>query len=115
MRQISPRSAPRRPRARHRSPAAAADALRRILRIQAAFAPRLALAHEDHPVMQPERPLLPELDPFRPHAIARPVFRPRHALLAGVSVAEFRETRFEHGAAFERARLFRGPGADLAV
>src|SRR4051794_27252711 len=85
------------------------------LRIQPALPPSLALAHEDDTVMQPERPFLPELEPLRPHPIARPVFRTRHLLLVGISVAEFREARFEHGAAGERARLRRGPGADLAV
>jgi len=36
------------------------------LRVQALLAPRFSVTGEEHPVMQPERPLLPELDTIWP-------------------------------------------------
>src|SRR6186997_2351156 len=54
--------------------------LKPISRVQPRLAPRAAkpLAPELDAVMQPERPVLPELDAHGHDAIARPVGWPRH-------------------------------------
>src|SRR4029077_3712828 len=69
-------------------------------------------ATELEPVMPPERPLLPELDPKRPQAIASPVRRSWDGS-QGESRGVVRDRLLERVAAFERCRLFAGPGADL--
>ena len=65
--------------------------------------------------MQPERPLLPELEPLRPHAKARPVRRPRHAAPPAYLSRNSAKRASSSARLGERARLVRGPGADLAV
>src|SRR5437899_1406779 len=64
--------------------------------------------------MQPKRPFLPELDALRHDAEARPKRRPRHLGLAKAA-GKLLDPALEHAAAGERARLVRGPGADLTV
>src|SRR6266571_1234411 len=64
--------------------------------------------------MQPKRLLLPELDAPGDQPEPRPARRPRYGLL-GILPGEHRKAVFESGAAFQRPRLVRGPGADLAV
>src|SRR5262249_33507116 len=70
------------------------------------FAPEL------DPVMQPEWPVLPELDQEWPEAIAGPIRRPwnrPNGKLCGVK----RDRLLERMRALERCRLLAGPGADL--
>ncbi len=64
--------------------------------------------------MQAIRPLLPEFDGARRHAIAGPVRRPRHRA-AGEARRRLGVQPFEFRPAGERPGLRRGPGADLAV
>src|SRR4029079_12757063 len=83
-------------------------------RIEPFLAPRRRRARtgEGDAVVQPERPLLPELDLLRDDAEARPVRRPRHR-----GYAEFRRVEghrlLERHTAFQRRRLLARPGADL--
>src|SRR5262245_26066304 len=82
--------------------------------IEARLEPRRArlAAREGHAIMQPERPILPELDRNWHDAIAAPVGRPRHwadGVLCGYECHRF----FEGKAAFQRRRLVARPGADL--
>ncbi len=83
--------------------------------VPCAMPARSALADEHEPIMQPKRPLLPELDPLGRDAEARPVGRPRHDRLVGILPGELGKAPFERLAAVERPRLVGGPGADLAV
>src|SRR3546814_5914812 len=68
----------------------------------------------DQPVMHAERAVGPEFDRYGRDAESRPVWRARHGadhmLCRGLG-----DSGFERKAAFQRARLRRGPGADLAV
>src|SRR5262252_2836156 len=85
-----------------------------VSRIKPHLAPRRAgrVAAELHPVVQPERPVLPELDLHRLQPVAGPVRRPRdgsHYELGG----DERDRLLESVAALERRRLLAGPGADL--
>src|SRR6185436_8264146 len=78
------------------------------------LAPALALAGEDHAVVEAERLVLPELDGDRRDAEARPVGWARD-LADGVFRRVERHRLFEREAALERARLLARPGADAAV
>src|SRR6516225_561122 len=64
--------------------------------------------------MQPKRPLLPELYALRDHPKAGPVWRPRYLGRAKAAL-ELVDPPLKLGAAGERARLVRSPGADLTV
>jgi hypothetical protein len=64
--------------------------------------------------MQAERTILPEFDALGQDAIARPVRRARHRTVAE-ALGHGGDALFEHRAAGDRARLVRGPGADLAL
>ena len=67
---------------------------------------------EGDAVVQPKRPLLPELDLLRDDAVTRPVRRPRHR--ADRRISRYSAHRLlEREAAFERSRLVARPGADL--
>src|SRR5262245_10997507 len=71
------------------------------------------LPREEQPLVQPEGAILPELEGQRRNAEARPVGWPRH--FAEREAGRVFGNRFlESKAAFERARLLRGPGADAA-
>src|SRR5882724_6579017 len=63
--------------------------------------------------MQPEWPILPELDQPREHAEPRPVGWPRHGADAELG-GELRDPLLELEAGGQRTRLLRSPGADLA-
>ena len=70
-------------------------------------------APEEKPHMQPEGPVLPELDALRNDPVARPVRRPRDR--AQVELRRILgDARLEFETADQRLRLLRGPGADLA-
>ena len=90
--------------------AAAASALW----IETHFPPAVALAGEDHAVVQAEGLVLPELDRDRRDAEARPVGRARH-VADGIFGRVDRHRLFQREAAFQRARLLARPGADAAV
>ena len=64
--------------------------------------------------MQAELLFLPELEPFRRHAITRPERRTGHGGDAEFG-GEGRDVLFQREAALERARLLRRPGADLRI
>src|SRR5260370_32028479 len=64
--------------------------------------------------MQPKRPFLPEFDGNRHDAKAGPMRWPRHRAF-GKPPRKLLHPPFELGAAGERLRLIRGPGADLTV
>src|SRR5215469_11083078 len=114
-RQIWPRSAVRRPRPKHKSPAAAAGPPAVRVSGEEQFPlPSFAIANKQQPIMQPKRSLLPELDARRQDPKAGPVNRPRHRRFAK-SARIVVDALFELGAARQRLRLIRGPGADLAV
>src|SRR6266536_550517 len=82
--------------------------------------PRLAqgrverFAVEFEPIMQPERPLFPELDQERPQAGAGPVRRSRDRPEGKVRGVE-RDRLLEGMATLERRRLLAGPGADMGT
>src|SRR5215510_1088277 len=83
-------------------------------RIEPRLAPRRAerVADEFDPVVQAERPVLPELDGQRLEAVAGPIWRPRNRSdreLGGIE----RDRLLEGVPALERRRLLAGPGADL--
>src|SRR4029077_7714864 len=66
-------------------------------------------AAEDHTLMQPRQPAVPELDCERSNAKTRPVRRPRH--LADMEARGLERDRLlQRKPAFERARLLRCPG-----
>src|SRR5690606_13291193 len=77
-------------------------------------APGITVAMIDETVVQPEGAVLPEFDEARLDPEARPVRRPRHAAYA-VLGGHLGDPLLERKAAFQRSRLFRGPGADLAL
>src|SRR5436853_4547925 len=81
------------------------------LREKPLLAPRLAVAGEQHAIMQPERPVLPELDPLRPEPEAGPMRWPRHRALGGELPAEGGEAALQHLAVRQWLRLVGGPGA----
>ena len=71
-------------------------------------------AAENHAVVQPERPVVPELDLHGPYAIADPVGRAGH--VADRIFERRRGDRLLEGeAGFQRARLLARPGADARV
>src|SRR6267143_629941 len=71
-------------------------------------------ANRQQPIMQPERPLLPEFYMPRHDPEPGPGRRARYPTLPE-AIRKRRDPALELGAAAERARLLRGPGADLAV
>src|SRR4051812_78013 len=75
--------------------------------------PPVPVAAVDEPVVQAERAVLPELDPLRCQAEARPVGRPRHRA-DGVTGGELGDPPLQLKAGGQWPRLLRGPGADLA-
>src|SRR5712692_4702332 len=83
-------------------------------RIEPRLAPRRVqrVAAEFDPVMQPERPVLPELDQERPEAIAGPIRRSWYGANHEFR-GEERDRLLEGVATLERCRLLAGPGADL--
>src|SRR5712691_7825906 len=83
-------------------------------RIEPRLAPRRArrLAGELDPVVQPEWPVLPELDQERRQAVAGPIRRPRYGS-DGELGGEERDRLLERVATLERRRLLAGPSADL--
>src|SRR4051794_2252071 len=83
-------------------------------RVEARRGPAFARAGEDQPVMQAERPILPELDGDRCDTVAGPVGRAGH-LADGVLRRVEGDRLLEGEAALERARLLARPGADAAV
>ena len=70
------------------------------------------VAAELDPVMQAERPVVPELDLHRHDAVAGPVRRARHGAERVFRAVE-RDRLLEREPAFQRARLLARPGADL--
>ena len=68
----------------------------------------------DEPVMQAERPVLPELDPLRDHPKARPEIRPLDLAEAELG-GELGDALLQLEARGERPRLARRPGADPAA
>src|SRR6266511_6220406 len=84
------------------------------LRVEPRLAPGRVepLAAEFEPIMQPERPLVPELDQERPQAVAGPVRRSRDRPEGKFRGVE-RDRFLEGMATLERRRLLAGPGADL--
>src|SRR5262252_1507185 len=113
--QTSPRSEAPQHRPRHKSPDAAIGLpLARQSGEEPFPSPSLAFAHEQQPIMQPKRPLLPELYTLRYHPEPRPVWRPRHRFFAKAA-RTFLYPSFKFGAAGERLRLVGRPGPDLAV
>src|SRR5205823_1594951 len=76
--------------------------------------PFLAFANKQQAIMQPKRPLLPELYAPGYDPEAGPICRARYCTLAKAARIRLNPP-LELGAVFERARLVRGPGADLAV
>src|SRR5665213_437872 len=84
--------------------------------IQPRFRPRAAgrVALEHDAIMQPERPVVPELDLRRHDAIARPVWRSRHGA-NGVFRGVERDRFLEGEAALQALRLLARPGADLGL
>src|SRR5262245_27584520 len=69
-------------------------------------------APKHHALVQPKRAVVPELDLERAHAKDRPVRGPRH-FAEPMSGRLDRYRLFQRKAALERARLLRGPGAEL--
>src|SRR5437870_4290003 len=76
--------------------------------------PSLAFTGKQQAIMQPERPLLPEFYMMRHDPEPGPICRARYCTLAKAARILF-NSALELGAAAERARLVRGPGANLAV
>src|SRR5271169_517973 len=98
-----------------RSPLAAACPLQaRESRKEPLAAPSVALAHKQPAVVQPRGALLPEFDASGNYAKAGPIGRSRH-LVRAEAIGKILDPTLEFGTAFERTRLIRGPGADLAV
>src|SRR5271157_6473387 len=98
-----------------RSPLAAACPLPdRESRKEPFAAPSVALANKQPAVVQSRGALLPEFDPLRNHTKAGPVGRSGH-LVRAEAIGKILDPTLEFGTAFERTRLIRGPGADLAV
>src|SRR3546814_9098994 len=64
--------------------------------------------------MQAERPVVPEFDRNRLDTETGPVRRPRNVAY-GIAGGVFGNGFFQRKTAFERAGLFRGPGADPAA
>src|SRR3954469_5242798 len=85
-------------------------------RIEPRLAPRLVgqLAAEFNAVVQPERPVVPELEAGGRYSPAAPARRPRH-VADDVSGGDFGDRLLEGKAAFQRLRLLAGPGADLRL
>src|SRR5579883_2460424 len=82
--------------------------------IEALLFPAFSEASEPHAVVQPERPVRPEFDRYRPDAVADPIGGARHAperKFGGV----FGHRRLQRQAIFERARLLARPSADTAL
>src|ERR1700681_3569659 len=68
----------------------------------------------EQPLVQPERPVAPELDGERPQTKARPMRRTRDArqrIFCGIA----RDFLFKCETPFQRPRLARSPGPDLAI
>src|SRR5215218_2218621 len=76
-------------------------------------APAVALAQVAHPVVQPVRPPLPELDRLRPQQVAAPVRRPRD--LVRIARAELDHALLERLVVRQHAALRRRPGAQAAA
>src|SRR4029077_18418254 len=76
--------------------------------------PCLAFPNKQQSIMQPGRPLLPEFYMMRHDPEPRPVRRTWHAAFLE-AMRKRLPPPLELGAALERARLVRGPGANLAV
>ena len=74
----------------------------------------VAFANEQQPIMQPKRPFLPEFYALRHDPKAGPMRRARHRAF-GKAARKLLHPPLELGAAGERLRLVRGPGADLTV
>src|SRR5690606_30154409 len=81
-------------------------------RIEPLGGPAVRRARIDQPLVQAKRPLAPELDSSRHDAEPGPVRRPRDLALAKARL-DLGDAGFELGAVGQRARLQRGPGADL--
>src|SRR5271166_6642430 len=110
-----PRSTGPRPRPRHRSPAAGAGwPAPRGSRKEPLPSPSLAFSNKQQPVVQPKRPLLPKLYALRHNPEARPISRTRYCTRFEAAGKLF-DPALELGVAPERARLVRGPSAELAV
>src|SRR5690606_7672110 len=71
------------------------------------------LASEEHAVVQPERPVVPELDGSGNDAEAGPVGRAGY-FADGEFGRVFGDGLFQSETGFERPRLFRRPGSDAA-
>src|ERR687889_2028582 len=78
--------------------------------VEPRLAPALAGSGEHEPVVEPERPVLPELHRDRCDAVAGPVGRAGN-LADGVLGGVERDCLLEGKAAFEWARLLARPGA----
>src|SRR5579875_454846 len=81
--------------------------------IEALLFPAFSEASEPHAVVQPERPVRPEFDRYRPDAVADPIGGARHAperKFGGV----FGHRRLQRQAIFERARAEIGVGLGFA-
>src|SRR6478609_722663 len=72
------------------------------------------LAAEFDAVVQPERPVVPELEPHRRDAPAAPARRSRH-LADDMFGGNQRDRLLEGEAALQRLRLLARPGADLRL
>src|SRR5437764_2770624 len=108
------------PRPRRRSPASSGGRRTRQCRkpqrsrIKPLLSPALPRTAIDDTVVQPERPLMPELDRERHDAEARPVRRPRHWPVP-ISRIDLRNAPLQLRPALQKTRLIGRPGADLAV
>src|SRR3954468_17943912 len=83
-------------------------------RIEPLLAPALSVAVENHPVVQPERSVLPEFQRNRRDAETCPVRRAGNFADRELGRVD-RDGLFQREAAFEGARLLARPGADAAV
>src|SRR5437868_1584518 len=75
--------------------------------------PARTLALVDEAVVQAERPVLPELDTLGQHAVARPVWRARHRIVAE-PLRHLGDALLQELAIVDRPRLVGRPSADLA-
>src|SRR6185312_5482429 len=80
---------------------------------QALRPPARAVAQIDEAIVQAERAVLPELEAVGHDAVSRPVRRARHPPHR-VARGDDGDAALERGAARDRPRLVRRPGADLA-